>query len=75
MIVYTPPLRNHNFWLPMGTKMPPQCRPETIFAVIEIDARKEMLCREVLETFLHLEATVGEWRVRPWALDLDPSYI
>ena len=31
-----------------------------------------MLCRERLETFLHLEATVEEWRVRPWALDWDP---
>ena len=72
---YTPPLQNHNFWLPMDTKMPPQWRPGTILAAIKIDARKAMLCRELLETFLHLEATAGERRVPSWSPARNPSYI
>ena len=60
LIFYTPPLQNHHFGPPLDTKMPPQWRPESIFAVIEIDARKGMLCRELWETFLHLEAPAGE---------------
>ena len=59
----------------MDAKMPPQWRPETIFAAIESDAITTMLCREVSETFLHLEATAGERRVPPWGLAGNPSYI
>ena len=58
-----------------GAKMEPQWHLETIFAAIGNYVTKALLFREVLKTFLHLEATVGEWRVRPWTLDLDPSYI
>ena len=60
LIFYTPPLQNHHFPLPMDAKMPLQWCPETIFVAIESDARKAMLCRELLETFLHLEAPAGE---------------
>ena len=60
LIFYTLPLQNHHFPLPMDAKMPLQWRPETIFVAIESDARKAMLCRELLETFLHLEAPAGE---------------
>ena len=31
-----------------------------------------MLFHELLETFLHLKATVGEWGVRPWGLEVGP---
>ena len=60
LIFYTPPLQNHYFWVPMKAKIEPQWRLETIFMAMENGDGTEMLFKELLETFFHLEAPAGE---------------
>ena len=75
LIFHTPPLQNHHFWVPMEAKMEPQWRLEPIFIESENDDRNAMPCRELLETFLHLEPPLEERRFPPWDRTWDPVYI
>ena len=71
-ILYTPPLQNHYFGVPMKAKMEPQWRLETVCMAIENDDGTEILFKELLETFLHLKPLAVERRVPAWDLEMAP---
>ena len=72
LILDTPPLQNHHFWVLVEAKLEPPWHLKAIFTAIETDDRQAMLFRTSWETFLHLKAPAEERRVHSWGLENGP---
>ena len=72
LILYTPPLQNHYFWVPVEGKMEAQGPLETIFRAIANGGRTAMLFRELFETFFDVQAPAKERLAQPWAWNFTP---